>query len=85
MTANAKTSIRMRRPGGGDLDGYIFTDEAHARRWLQQGFVADWDIRLERVELKNDGICPHCRGSGTSERHAKVIQRLSVAEFLGKS
>jgi hypothetical protein len=86
QAARTLTTIRMRRRKNGDayldLDGYIFGDEDHARRWLQQPFVGRSTITLERVVVSKDRVCPHCKGTGSDDRTAKVIGKMTVDEFL---
>jgi hypothetical protein len=66
-----------------DLNGYIFTDMAHACRWLCQSFVHNMPIRsLEVVEAGPYEPCRHCGGTGHSQTVARTGKRLTVAEFL---
>lgn len=85
--ADPKTTIRMlrrRRRGDTfrDMDGYVFTDMAHARLWLSQAFVADYDIStLEIVEVGESKGCPRCGGTGHTQS-IRSVRKLSVSEFL---
>lgn len=69
------TTIRMRRCGmDRTLDGYVFSDMAHARQWLSQGFVRRAEIQLEEVTVEPPKRCPRCDGAG----------HLDVVRFLRK-
>ena len=72
---------RMRRATERTLDGYIFTDRAHAREWLRQPFVDMAGIQLEEVEVGPLVPCPRCGGSG-HRRDVRVIRRLTTEEAL---
>lgn len=76
------TTIRMLRCGvDRTLDGYIFTDRAHARLWLSQAFCKGADIRLEEVELGPIMRCARCGGTG----HRQDVKRgrsLTLDEVL---
>ena len=66
-----------------DLNGYIFNDMTHARRWLTQSFVHQMPIRsLEVVDLGPTERCPHCKGDGFTQTVTRLNMRFTVAEFL---
>ena len=50
---------------------------------LRQPLVRDEKYYLEKVEIAgDDATCPHCNGSGYQPRVFKVLQRMTVQEFL---
>jgi hypothetical protein len=63
------------------LDGYVFIDLAHARRWLAGPYVDRKATRLEEVEVGEMHRCKWCEGTGYRQS-VKPIRRLTVAEFL---
>lgn len=75
-------SIRMLRCDPDDtLNGYVFTDFAHARAWLRQSFVDRYETKLEEVEVGEPRRCRTCGGSGVRQT-IKAVRKLSVDEFL---
>jgi hypothetical protein len=71
-------AIRLRVKGGVDLDGYLFTDNAHAVEWLRQPWVTDEEYAVEEVTVR---IAPCC-GRRVAR---KVLRRMSVSEFLSEA
>lgn len=74
-------TIRMRLSGERTLDGYIFTDLAHAHQWLSQAFVERDKIQLDEVEVGPWMPCPRCGGDG-HRRDVKLVRRLTPEEVL---
>lgn len=78
-------TIRLRTGPDRDLEGYLFSDEAHARQWLSQKLIREHldEYYLERLEISaEEATCPTCRGTGCMPRRFRVLGRLSAAEFL---
>lgn len=46
------------------LNGYVFSDRAHARQWLSQKFVDLSEITLQEVSLGELRRCRMCDGTG---------------------
>jgi hypothetical protein len=63
------------------LNGYIFTDDAHAKMWLSQPFVDLSQVKLERVQVGELKRCPRCAGEGYTQS-VKKIDDLSPSEFI---
>jgi hypothetical protein len=74
-------TIRMRWPGGGGLDGYIFKDMKSARNWLSQPFFDGMPLKLEVVEAADCVQCPRCGGAG-KVRPIKGLRPITLAEVL---
>ena len=83
---NDKTTLvtyRLRTGPDVDLEGYLFADEKHARRWLSQPLARNAEYYLEKVEISgDDATCPYCQGSGWQPRVFKVLGRMTAEEFL---
>lgn len=74
-------TVRMRRCGPDrTLNGYVFTDMAHARQWLSQEFVKG-DVDLDEVEIGPIVRCRSCNGSGFRQDQ-KMRGRLTLEEVL---
>lgn len=81
-TIKAKPSIRMRKEGG-DLDGYVFTDEQHAIEWFNQGFCVTDKTYRDKIVIqvgtkskKKCSECGHCRDK------FKVQKTMTVDQFF---
>lgn len=84
FAAKTTTSIRLMPKNPDDtLRGYVFTDPAHARRWLRQAFVVAGDYRLDVVEVGEMRACRMCGGAGHTQKITQV-RRLTVGEFLNE-
>jgi hypothetical protein len=80
--STTKTSIRMARCGfDRTLDGYVFSDLAHARLWLSQSFVVATGVVLDEVEIGPLLRCKRCDGSGFHQT-TRSIRPLTVREVL---
>lgn len=51
QTMHENITIRMRTSPERTLNGYIFSDHAHARTWLSERGWGPQDVRLERVKV----------------------------------
>lgn len=81
MPDTPATTIRMRRCGSDrTLNGYVFSDRDHARRWLSQEFVKG-DVDLDEVQMGPLVQCRSCQGSGFRQA-MKVLGRLTIEEAL---
>jgi hypothetical protein len=70
----------------GELNGYVFTDMAHASEWLRQSFVHDMkEVSLEVVDIGPLMPCPRCQGRGFRQDIKRTGRKLTVEEFLGGS
>jgi len=76
-----ETRIRMRKAPDSTLNGYIFTDDAHAKAWLSQMKVEASDVRLEVVEVGSMCRCSKCGGSGFTQKVRKVAD-IGLEEVL---
>lgn len=47
----------IRKPKGGELDGYLFVDAKHVRDWMSQPFVNDKGYGVRAVRFKIRGCC----------------------------
>ncbi len=83
---SGQLTIRMTEPGS-TLNGYIFSDNEHAKAWLSQKFVQEdpSKYRLERVRVVKESCrCKKCDGSGWSRPQIETLEKLTVDEFLKK-
>lgn len=83
MKPQTAPTIKLANHPHSTMQGYIFNDEHHARKWLQQAPIKEYhdQIRLERgVPFK--GKCSEC-GQETTKFH--LIERLTVRQFLGEN
>lgn len=79
--SKTQTTIRMRRCGPDrTLDGYVFSDRDHARRWLSQEFV-NGDVDLDEVQVGPLIKCRSCQGSGFRQ-DIRTLGRLTIEEAL---
>jgi len=71
-------------PAGRTLDRYLFSDLAHARRWLTQPCVteSDYEVAIVRV-ARSTRRCPDCGYRRDIWLHP--FQRLTIAQFLAQS
>ena len=67
---------------GSTLDGYIFSDQEHARQWLMQPIIDRAKISLEPVEVGAFRPCPNCCGSGFHRAVKSVGNKVSAKDFL---
>ena len=64
------TTVRMKRAPEATLDGYVFSDDEHARTWLRP--YRGMDVVLERVRVGPLKSCPRCGGAGHTQKIEKV-------------
>ena len=76
-------TVTYRLRCAGTLDHYVFSDEAHAKQWLNQDIVKTHHatMRLEQVEVGPFVRCSKCKGEGFT-RSVRLIRKLSVADLL---
>jgi len=73
---------RIRLNTKGDLDGYLFSDNEHARNWLRQIFVQAPEYMVSIVDAEEKRKCPHC---GKVDHRIKVITTMRPEQFLQMS
>jgi hypothetical protein len=67
--------VALRNKRSGDLDNYIFRDEAHAIEWLTQKFVTDARYGVDIVRV---AVTPCCH----KETIIEVLKQMTVSEYL---
>jgi len=68
---------RWRLHTSGDLNGYLFTDSEHARRWLAQRFVNDRDYGVSLVLAKE-------KWDGDDRILRVILRRFKPSDFLAR-
>jgi hypothetical protein len=83
---NHQISIRMRKRGNWDLNGYVFDDKKHAIKWFNQGFcVSDKAYREEIIVEIGVRSIVECRSCGYPRREKfDVKECMTVDQFLGR-
>ena len=82
MSEPATTRQTYRLHKRGDLDLYVFTDEAHARSWLMQPIIDLDRIKVEPVEVGQLTRCTRCGGDGWHQKVKSIGRAISANEFL---
>lgn len=75
------TTIRMKRCPDRTLDGYVFENDDHARRWLASYRATQEQVTLERVVVGPLVECRFCGGTGYRQKTEKVCD-LTLEELF---
>lgn len=64
------------------LNGYVFSDDHHARTWLAQGFINPTLTMVQKVTVGEVRRCPRCGGSGYHQTIRPIGEKIPLRQFF---